>query len=675
FGEVEVNPEYGSTTVSWEMGFDDIVSLKENGYQGVVYFSNLASIVTSEDGAEDITWSHADYFDISKSKYELKGLTQGESYKIKIGVVRTGQVINPRFKQEDEIWSGNQEFAIDSLFGIFDLLKLIGALCFFIYGMKVMSEGIQKLAGNSMRKILGSLTKNRVFGAITGFSTTALVQSSSATTVMIVSFVNAGLLSLTQSIGVIMGANVGTTITAWLITILGFKVKMSVIAIPMIGIGFPMFFSSKAKMKALAEFIIGFALLFLGLDELKHAVPDIKHNPEVLEFLRTWTSMGFMSTLLFVGVGTILTVVVQSSSAAMALTLVLCANGTIPFEAAAAMVLGENIGTTITANLAAMVGNIHAKRAALAHFVFNIFGVIWMLIAFQGFIYVINEYMVSNDYGSPLTEPESVPFALSFFHTTFNILNVLLLIWFVNLIAKIVIKIAPSKGDADEEFRLEYISTGLMSTPEMSIMEATKEVSKFGNITYKMSEKVRSLLIETDRKKRIKLHASIKKYEEITDRIEIEITTYLGKVSQSELTEAASKQIQGMLSISNDLERIGDIYYQISKVIERKNEEKIWFGPEQRERLEKMMNRIDDSFEIMTKNLGASYGSITMDEAVASEREVNRYRNVIRKEHIESMQKEDYNMKSGMAYSDMFNALEKVGDHIINVSEGVAGEI
>lgn len=675
FGEVEVNPEYGSTTVSWEMGFDDIVSLKENGYQGVVYFSNLASIVTSEDGVEDITWSHADYFDISKSKYELKGLTQGESYKIKLGVVKTGQVINPRFKQEDEIWSGNQEFAIDSLFGIFDLLKLIGALCFFIYGMKVMSEGIQKLAGNSMRKILGSLTKNRVFGAITGFSTTALVQSSSATTVMIVSFVNAGLLSLTQSIGVIMGANVGTTITAWLITILGFKVKMSVIAIPMIGIGFPMFFSSKAKMKALAEFIIGFALLFLGLDELKHAVPDIKHNPEVLEFLRTWTSMGFMSTLLFVGVGTILTVVVQSSSAAMALTLVLCANGTIPFEAAAAMVLGENIGTTITANLAAMVGNIHAKRAALAHFVFNIFGVIWMLIAFQGFIYIINEYMVSNDYGSPLTEPESVPFALSFFHTTFNILNVLLLIWFVNLIAKIVIKIAPSKGDADEEFRLEYISTGLMSTPEMSIMEATKEVSKFGNITYKMSEKVRSLLIETDRKKRIKLHASIKKYEEITDRIEIEITTYLGKVSQSELTEAASKQIQGMLSISNDLERIGDIYYQISKVIERKNEEKIWFGPEQRERLEKMMNRIDDSFEIMTKNLDGSYGSITMDEAVASEREVNRYRNVIRKEHIESMQKEDYNMKSGMAYSDMFNALEKVGDHIINVSEGVAGEI
>ena len=309
-------------------------------------------------------------------------------------------------------------------FGFFDLLKLIGALCFFIYGMKVMSEGIQKLAGNSMRKILSTITTNRIAGIFTGFTTTALIQSSSATTVMLVSFVNAGLLSLTQSIGVIMGANIGTTITAWLITLLGFKVKMSVIALPLIGVGFPMMFSSKEKMKALAEFIVGFALLFLGLDELKHAVPDIKHNPEVLEFLKHWTTLGFLSTVLFVLIGTILTVVVQSSSAAMALTLVLCANGTIPFEAAAAMVLGENIGTTITANLAAMIGNVHAKRTARAHFIFNIFGVIWMLVAFEGFMYVINKYMISTGAGSPFLEPDSVPTALSIFHTTFNILNV-----------------------------------------------------------------------------------------------------------------------------------------------------------------------------------------------------------------------------------------------------------
>jgi len=560
-------------------------------------------------------------------------------------------------------------------FGIFDLLKLIGALCFFIYGMKVMSEGIQKLAGNSMRKILSTLTTNRFAGVFTGFSTTALIQSSSATTVMLVSFVNAGLLSLTQSIGVIMGANIGTTITAWLITLLGFKVKMGVIALPLIGVGFPMMFSSKGKLKALAEFIVGFALLFLGLDELKHAVPDIKNNPEVLNFLAQWTSLGFLSTVLFVAIGTILTVVVQSSSAAMALTLVLCANGTIPFEAAAAMVLGENIGTTITANLAAMVGNVHAKRTARAHFIFNIFGVIWMLISFQGFMYVINMYMVDSGQGSPLTEPGSVPTALSIFHTTFNILNVIFLIWWVNFIAKVVTRMVPSKGDADEEFRLEYISAGMMSTPEMSILEAKKEVTKFGRITTKMSSKVRELLIETDRKKRIKLHASIKKYEEITDRVEIEITNYLGKVSQSELTSQASIRIRGMLSIANDLERIGDIYYQISKGIERKNDEKIWFSPEQRERLEKLMNRLDDSFEVMINNLNGEYGTISLDPAIAKEREINRYRDEIRNEHLESMQKEDYNMKSGMIYSDLFSSLEKVGDHVINVSEAVAGEI
>jgi phosphate:Na+ symporter len=450
---------------------------------------------------------------------------------------------------------------------------------------------------------------------------------------------------------------------------------MGVIALPLIGVGFPMMFSSKGKLKALAEFIVGFALLFLGLDELKHAVPDIKNNPEVLNFLAQWTSLGFLSTVLFVAIGTILTVVVQSSSAAMALTLVLCANGTIPFEAAAAMVLGENIGTTITANLAAMVGNVHAKRTARAHFIFNIFGVIWMLITFQGFMYVINMYMVDSGQGSPMTEPGSVPTALSIFHTTFNILNVIFLIWWVNFIAKVVTRMVPSKGDADEEFRLEYISAGMMSTPEMSILEAKKEVTKFGKITTKMSSKVRELLIETDRKKRIKLHASIKKYEEITDRVEIEITNYLGKVSQSELTSQASIRIRGMLSIANDLERIGDIYYQISKGIERKNNEKIWFSPEQRERLEKMMNRLDDSFEVMINNLNGEYGTISLDPAIAKEREINRYRDEIRNEHLESMQKEDYNMKSGMIYSDLFSSLEKVGDHVINVSEAVAGEI
>ena len=309
-------------------------------------------------------------------------------------------------------------------FGIIEFLTLIGALGFFIYGMKVMSDGIQKVAGSKMRSILSKMTSTRFLGITTGFILTALLQSSSATTVMIVSFVNAGLLSLVESIGVIMGANIGTTITAWLISLLGFKVKISSIALPIIAIGFPMMFSSKSNIKAWAEVLIGFALLFMGLDALKGSVPNLKENTEFLAFLSNYANMGILSTIIFIGVGTILTLVVQSSSAAMALTLVMCYEGYIPFELAAAMVLGENIGTTITANLAALVGNVHAKRAARAHFIFNIFGVIWMIFALQFFIRIIDSYMMSNMDLSPLNsvgESIAVPIGLSIFHTTFNI--------------------------------------------------------------------------------------------------------------------------------------------------------------------------------------------------------------------------------------------------------------
>ena len=340
-------------------------------------------------------------------------------------------------------------------FGIYEIFILVGALGFFIYGMKVMSDGIQKVAGSKMRSILSKMTSNRFLGVATGFILTALLQSSSATTVMIVSFVNAGLLSLVESIGVIMGANIGTTITAWLISLLGFKVKIASIALPIIAIGFPMMFSSKSNIKAWAEVLIGFALLFMGLDALKESVPNLKENTEFLSFLSSYANMGIISTLIFIGVGTILTLVVQSSSAAMALTLVMCYEGYIPFELAAAMVLGENIGTTITANLAALVGNVHAKRAARAHFIFNIFGVIWMIFAFQFFINNIDSYMISNMDLSPVSsvgESIAVPIGLSIFHTTFNILNVLFLVWFVPLISRTVIRMQPSKGEIDEEF-------------------------------------------------------------------------------------------------------------------------------------------------------------------------------------------------------------------------------
>jgi phosphate:Na+ symporter len=562
-------------------------------------------------------------------------------------------------------------------FGIFELFKLVGALGFFIYGMKVMSDGIQKVAGSKMRSILSKMTSNRFLGVATGFLITALLQSSSATTVMIVSFVNAGLLSLVESIGVIMGANVGTTITAWLISLLGFKVKISAIALPIIAIGFPMMFSSKSNIKSWAEVLIGFALLFMGLDELKHAVPNLKENPEFLSFLASYADMGVVSTLMFIGVGTILTLVVQSSSAAMALTLVMCYEGYIPFELAAAMVLGENIGTTITANLAAMVGNVHAKRAARAHFIFNIFGVIWMIIAFRFFITTIDTYMINNMGISPLNfdmeNPVAIPLGLSIFHTVFNILNMLFLVGFVPLISRVVIKMQPSKGEMDEEFHLEHIGTGLMQTAELSVLEAKKEVIKFGSITSRLFGMIPDLLKETDSKKFGKQMARIRKYEDITDRMEVEIADYLAKASQGEMSDSASVKVRSMISMINDMERIGDICYQLSITIERKNEQKTSFTPEIRTSLEEMMSAVQNALEIMSGNLTSDYSQVTITDANEAEIIINKMRDRLRKEYLQKIEKGEFKIQTGMIYNNLIHSLEKVGDHVHNITEAITG--
>jgi phosphate:Na+ symporter len=614
-------------------------------------------------------------------KHEFKEIIDNEQFIFKIGVPKDGNAaaaitLLKAEKEAEVIWSKKDKFETERAWGLIKILILIGALGFFIYGMKIMSEGIQKSAGSKLRQILGAMTSNRVKGIFTGFLTTSLVQSSSATTVMVVSFVNAGLLTLVQSIGVIMGANIGTTVTAWLISIFGFKVNIAAFALPIIAIGLPLLFAKRSKMKSWGEVLIGFAILFMGLAFLKDSVPDLKANPEALEFLKGWSGTGLHHILLAILIGTILTVVVQSSSAAMAITLILCDAGFIEFEMAAGMVLGENIGTTITANLAALIGNVHAKRAARAHFIFNIFGVIWMIFAFKFFIMGIDTYMQTTAEGSPIDNPEARPIALSIFHTTFNILNVLMLMWFVNLIAKIVIKMVPSRGEADEEFRLEYIGGNVLSTPDLAIIEAKKEVAKFGKLTSRMSDFTRTLLTSSDNKEKDKLLKKIKKYEEITDRVEIEIADYLGKVTQGDMTETASKRTRSMLSITNDLERIGDIFFQVSKAIERKNDAKIYFLPEQRENLMAMLDLVDKAFVIMVENLNSdSYDGVSLNKAREAETDINTFRNKLRKQHLSSIEKGDYNMVNGMVYNDIFSSFEKVGDHIINVTEAVTGEI
>ncbi|MEQ8625253.1 MAG: Na/Pi cotransporter family protein [Vicingaceae bacterium] len=564
-------------------------------------------------------------------------------------------------------------------YSFLDLLQLFGALGFFIYGMKVMSEGIQRTAGSKLRDILKSMTKNRYLGVFTGFLITCLVQSSSATTVMVVSFANAGLLSLIESIGVIMGANIGTTITAWLIAFFGFKVSISSFALPIIAIGFPFMFSKRSSFRSLAEVFIGFALLFLGLDALKNSVPDLNQNPEFLEFLAGFTDYGILSTLLFVAVGTLVTIIVQSSSAAMALTLTLLFNEVITFEIAAAMVLGENIGTTITANLAAIVANVHAKRAARAHFIFNVLGVTWLVLLFPHFLDFINylwtpaqEFLQSV---IPNIDKSQSELQLSFFHTVFNVINTTLMIGFIPLIARVVTKLVPSKGMEDEAFHLEFISSTTMVNTEASILEAKKEVLKFGKLIRKMTGFIPELLVETDKKKFKKLVSRIEKYEEITDKIESEIVVYLAKVSEGELTELNSLQIRSMLSIADDLETIGDINYSMARTIKRKAEDKIYFIPKQRQNLLDMFKLLEVALEQMQVNLEDELQGNNLNAAQSAEKAINEMRNKLKKSHLKSIEKGEYKYESGMIYTDIFSAMESLGDHVMSISEATTGQI
>ncbi|MBI3134109.1 MAG: Na/Pi cotransporter family protein [Bacteroidetes bacterium] len=553
---------------------------------------------------------------------------------------------------------------------------LIGSLGLFLYGMKVMSEGVQKAAGQRMRSILNTMTANQFKGISTGFLTTALIQSSSATTVMVVSFVNAGLLNLRQAFGVIMGANIGTTITSWLIVIFGFgNFNVSTFSLPLFALAIPFVFSVKSLRKSAGEFIIGFALLFMGLEFLQQSVPDLTKQPYILELIQSWSGDGVQFVLIAILIGTIITMIIQSSSAAMAITLILCNQGYIPFEMAAGMVLGENIGTTITANLAALVANTDAKRAARSHMLFNVIGVTWMILVFSWFLKGIEFVMIqTTDWTAPFDDPKGRIIALSILHSSFNILNVLLLVWFTKPITNLASRLV-RKQVKEEEYRLEYIQTGVLTTPELGILEAQKEVAKYGTIAARMSEFTKKLLSEQDKNEQQKLFDRIEKYEEITDRIELEIGNYLSKISEEDLSDTSSRHVRSMLSINNDLERIGDIFFQMSKSIERKGDERIWFTPEQRNNLLAMFVLVDEAFVVMNENLEGEFLKGDLQKAIRCEEKINAKRNELRSAHLENIEKQEYNVKSGMVYSDLFSSLEKIGDHIINVSEAVAGKM
>lgn len=555
------------------------------------------------------------------------------------------------------------------------ILQVLGSLAFFVFGMKMMSDGIQRAAGDQLRNILRTMTKNRFLGVFTGFLITALVQSSSATTVMTVSFVNAGLLTLVESAGVMMGANIGTTITGWIVSILGLKVSLGAYSIPLFAFGVPMLFSNRGRLKHWGEFLVGFAILFLGLTFLKESVPDLKGSTDTMAFLQDFTKWGIFSRIFFVLVGAVVTIVVQSSSAAMAITLTMSLQGWLPFEVAASMILGENIGTTITAEIASLVGNTSAKRSARIHSMFNVIGVAWMVILMPLILPFLSNLIQSFGYADPYTSETDIPIALSAFHTTFNLLNVLFMIGFVNILVRVAIWSVPTQPDDEDTPRLQFINTA-SRTPELATVELQKETAHFGELATRMSSFARRLINSTDDKERRKMLKKMKKYEKITDSMEIEITEYVTKLSNQEITQSTSQQLRSVLNICNDLERIGDIYFQISKTIEQKIEEKVYFTPDQRNNINIMIDKVDEGFAIMMSNLSApDYRQVKKDRAVAIEKEINQIRNDLRKHNLTRLGEDDYNVRSSMVYNNIFSSLEKVGDHIINITEAIVGEI
>ena len=568
------------------------------------------------------------------------------------------------------------------------IFTLLGALGMFLYGMNLMSSGLQKAAGDRLRNFLSAMTSNPFKGVLTGLGITSVIQSSSATTVMVVSFVNAGLLTLAQAISVIMGANIGTTVTAWLVSWLGFKADISIFAVPLMALGFVLSISKKSQRRNIAELIVGFSLLFLGLSLMKNSVPDLSETPEVLSFIQGWQGHGFGSVLLFLALGTVLTLVLQSSSATMALTIMMLNFGWIRFDMACAMVLGENIGTTITANIAAAVGNPSAKRAALAHTVFNVFGVIWALILFPYFLKLVG-FITAGIFGLPNPSGETFAvvagaegaqsdtqtaalYGLSMLHTLFNTINTLILIWFIPLIEKIVcMVIKDSKNKEDDAYRLKYINAGPLATPELAIEQAFKEIGHFARISRNGLGYIKDAVNETDPDKFEEYRAKLVKYEEISDRIEYEIATFLNDVSAGEISESTSIKIKAMYKIIGELESLGDSGESISRILSRRNIHKKTFDAETVRRLNSLIKLVDSAYEVMITNLTLA-DEARLEEisnAYDAEDRINNMRNNLRDEEIESIENERKNYQTSVYYLDIVNELEKMGDFMINVSQ------
>ena len=550
---------------------------------------------------------------------------------------------------------------------IINIFSLVGSLALFLFGMKTMSEGLEKFAGDRLRSILAAMTKNRVMGVLTGVLITALIQSSSATTVMVVSFVNAGLMTLAQSIGVIMGANIGTTVTAWIISAVGFKVNIAAFAIPLLAIGMPLIFSGKGNRKSIGEFVFGFSFLFMGLSFLQEAATAMNIGDMVAGMLAHVPQDSFFTILLFVIVGALVTMIVQASAATMAITLMLFGMN-IPgfgFEQAAALAMGQNIGTTITAVMASLTANTQARRAALAHMFFNVFGVVVFLIVFYPACNAVS-WFVDNVMGGG-----NDLFKLSAFHTAFNIINTLLLIGFVRQIEMLVCRVLPMK-EQDEDHRLKFISGGLLSTAELSIIEAQKEIQNFADRCHRMFGFVTDLMQTDDEVAFNKIFSRIEKYENITDSMEMEIAAYLNKVSEGRLSDASKTQIQMMLRQISELESIGDSVYNLGRTLNRHRLNcHDAFTPEQMQHMQTMLGLVDGALTEMQKRIAAPVARPTTSYNI--EHEINNYRTQLKNQNLHDVNSGLYGYQLGVFYVDFISECEKLGDYVMNVVQAGKG--
>lgn len=551
---------------------------------------------------------------------------------------------------------------------IFIFLKLIGSLALLMYGMKTMSEALQKLTGGQLRHFLGAMTTNRFTGLLTGAFVTASVQSSTATTVMTVSFVNAGLLTLAQAISVIMGANIGTTVTAWIMSVFGFQIDMNNLIFPLFALAVPLIFSNKSQKKSFGEFIFGFAFMFLGLTTLRENAMhmDLEHNAAILGFITSCKEWGFLSILLFLLIGSIITMCAQSSAAVMAITLILCSSGVLDLYLGIALVMGENIGTTVTSNIAALTANAQARRAALAHFIFNTFGVIWILCIFHPFVNMVSD-MVEHLF--PGGNPEvAITYKLSAFHTAFNICNVLILIWFIKPIEKIVCWVIKPKED-EEEFRLRFITGGLLSTAELSIVQARKEINLFAERTRRMFGMVRDLLHTSNENDFNKLFSRIEKYENISDNMELEIANYLNQVSEGRLSSESKLKIRAMLREVTEIESIGDSCYNLARTINHKYRGNEDFTGKQYSHIHQMFQLTDDALNQMVSLVEDEGHQVDVNKSFNLENEINNYRSQLKNQNVLDVNNKEYDYQMGVHYMDLIGECEKLGDYIVNVVE------